>query len=183
MLAEPGKLARQVLSVVSTVQYAEPGYLVYVPEGTLVGQRFDADRASLVGAPFSIAASVRYFYSTSQGRFATAPGAIAYHTNVDRERLVWIDRTGHETGTVGPPGVFLSMRISPDGGRALFSRAQLQVRTFDLWLSDFERGGEQRLTTDVTSEAGRFLWTVQRRRREPVRSSAPRRCGFRRTAA
>jgi Tol biopolymer transport system component len=159
MLAAPGEAPRQILSVVSNVQYVDPGYLVYVREGTLVAQRFDAERAAVVGAPISIAASVRSFYSTSQGRFATASGgAIAYHTQLDRERMVWIDRTGRETGNVGAPGVFISMRISPDGGRVLFSRAQPQIGTFDLWLTDFERGGEQRLTSDVTSEVS-GIWS------------------------
>jgi serine/threonine protein kinase/Tol biopolymer transport system component len=153
MLAEPGKEPRQVLSVVSPAQYVEPGYLVFVREGTLVGQRFDVERAALSGAPFSIASSVRYFYSTSAARFATAPGgALVHHTYVDQERLAWIDRNGVETGAVGPTGTYISMRISPDGGRVLFSRAQAQMGTFDLWMTDVLRGGEQRLTADPTSE-------------------------------
>jgi dipeptidyl aminopeptidase/acylaminoacyl peptidase len=153
MLAEPGKEPRQVLSLVSPAQYVEPGYLVFVREGILVGQRFDVDRAELFGAPFSIASSVRYFYSTSAARFATAPGgALVHHTYVDQERLAWVDRTGAEIGDLGPAGTYISMRISPDGGRVLFSRAQPLIGTFDLWMTDIARGGEQRLTSDLTSE-------------------------------
>ena len=152
MLAEPGKPPRQVLPDASNAQYAEPGYLVFVREGTLVAQRFDASRAELQGAPFSIAASVRYFYSTSAARFATASGALVYHSYLDQDRMTWVDRTGRENGDVGPRGVYISMRISPDGGRVLFSLAQPRIGTFDLWLTDLARGGEQRLTSDPTSE-------------------------------
>jgi Tol biopolymer transport system component len=153
MLAEPGKEPRQLLALVSNAQYVEPGYLVFVRDGLLVGQRFDAERAEVTGAPFSIASSVRYFYSTSAARFSTAPGgALVHHTYVDQERLAWIDRSGAEIGEVGPAGTYISMRISPDGGRVLFSRAQPLIGTFDLWMTDVARGGEQRLTSDLTSE-------------------------------
>jgi len=153
MLAEPGKEPRQVLSVVSGAQYVEPGYLVFAREGTLLGQRFDAERAEVSGAPFSIASSVRYFYSTAAARFSTAPGgALVHHTYVDQERLVWIDRSGREGDALGPTGTYISLRIAPDGTRVLFSRAQAQIGTFDLWMTDVSRGGEQRLTSDLTSE-------------------------------
>jgi Tol biopolymer transport system component len=96
---------------------------------------------------------VRYFYSTSAARFSTAPGgALVHHTYLDQERLAWIDRSGRELGSVGPTGTYISLRISPDGGRVLFSRAQAQIGTFDLWMTDVVRGGEQRLTSDPTSE-------------------------------
>ena len=158
MLAEPGKEPRQVLSLVSNAQYVEPGFLVFVHDGMLVGQRFDIDRAEVTGAPLSIAPAVRYFYSTSAARFATAPGgALVHHTYLDQERLAWIDRTGAEVGDLGPAGTYISLRISPDGGRVLFSRAQALVGTFDLWMTDVARGGEQRLTSDLTSEVS-GLW-------------------------
>ncbi len=158
MLAEADGSARQLLTAVSNVQYVEPGYLVYAREGTLVGQRFDAGRAELTGAPFSLAASVRYFYSTAAARFTAARGALVYDTSFDRDRLVWIDRSGHESGTVSTPGRFISLRISPDGSRLLFSRGQPQIGTFDLWMADLDRGGEQRLTSEPTSEVG-AVWS------------------------
>jgi hypothetical protein len=72
MLAEPGRPARQLMSGVTNAQFVEPDYLVYAHEGTLVAQRFDADRAVMIGAPLSIAESVRYFYSTGVARFGAS---------------------------------------------------------------------------------------------------------------
>ena len=153
MLGSQGAPPREVLSVVSNIQYVDPGYLVFVREGTLVGQRFDPDRAELSGTPFSIAGPIRYNYSTSAARFATAPGGlIVFHAGFDKERLVWVDRNGSERGTVGDTGIYGQLKISPDARRLLFSRGTPQVQTSDLWVTEFERGGEQRLTSDPTSE-------------------------------
>ena len=158
MLAEPGRPAKQLMSGVTNAQFVEPDYLVYAHEGTLVAQRFDADRAVMIGAPLSIADSVRYFYSTGVARFgASRSGAVAYHSHLDAERLVWFDRSGHESGEVAS-GLFITLRISPDGGRVAFSRAAPRIGTFDLWVADLERRTEQRLTSDPQSEV-RPVWS------------------------
>ena len=57
MLAQPGKPPRPVLPGVSSVQYVDPGYLVFAREGTLLGQRFDFANGRVAGEPFSIARS------------------------------------------------------------------------------------------------------------------------------
>ena len=152
-----------MLPVVSSVQYVEPGYLVFVREGTLVGQRSTPTRAEIVGAPFSIASSGALFLLDQRCAIRDGAGRRtgAITPYVDQERLVWIDRTGHERGNVGPTGTYISLRISPEGGRVLFSRAQPQIGTFDLWVTDLERGGEQRLTSDLTSEVN-GVWQPRR---------------------
>jgi Tol biopolymer transport system component len=152
MLAEPGRPARPLMSGVTNAQFVEPNYLVYAREGTLIAQRFDADRAVMVGAPVPIADPVRYFYSTGVARFAVSrSGAVVYHSHLDAERLVWFDRSGRESGEVAS-GLFIALRISPDGGRVAFSRAAPRINTFDLWVADLARRTEQRLTSDPQSE-------------------------------
>jgi len=158
MLAEPGRPARPLMSGVTNAQFVEPDYLVYAHEGTLVAQRFDVERAVMIGAPRPIADPVRYFYSTGVARFgASRSGAIAYHSHVDAERLVWFDRSGRESGEVAS-GLFITLRISPDGGRVAFSRAAPRIGTFDLWVADLGRRTEQRLTSDPQSEV-RPVWS------------------------
>ena len=49
MLAAGGEAAREVMQVQSNVQYADPGYLMFVREGTLLAQRFDATTGLRVG--------------------------------------------------------------------------------------------------------------------------------------
>ena len=66
--------------------------------------------------------------------------------------MVWLDRLGHEMGTIGEPAEYPRLRLSPDGGRVLFSRSQPRIGTYDLWLFDGGRGVEQRVTMDRLSE-------------------------------
>jgi Tol biopolymer transport system component len=153
MLAEPGKPPRALMAMLSAVQYADPGYLVFSREGTLLGQRFDWKTGRLSGEPFAISEHVRYFLSTTSAAFALSrSGTLAYQAQDDVHRLVWIDRTGREVGTVGPPGGYMSFSIAPDGRRVFFDRARPGIGTPDIWSIDLERGMETRITSEVGAE-------------------------------
>lgn len=65
---------------------------------------------------------------------------------------MWIDRTGREVGTIGPPGGYVSFSIAPDGRRVYFDRTQPGIGTPDIWSFDLERGVETRITSEVGSE-------------------------------
>jgi dipeptidyl aminopeptidase/acylaminoacyl peptidase len=153
MLAEPGKPPRLVMAVASTVQYVDPGYLVFVKEGSLLAQRFDRRSRTLSGVPFSVAERVRYFMSTASGSFAASRGgSLAYQVHDDVHRLVWFDRSGRELGTVGTPGKHHDVRISGDGRPILFDRAVEDLGTYDVWSFDAGRNVETRVTSTPDSE-------------------------------
>ena len=153
MLKEPGRPPRLVLAAASMVQYSDPGYLVFVKDGVLLGQPFDARSGRLSGRPFSIADHVRYFMSTAAGSFATSRGgALAFQPRGDVDRLVWFDRTGRELGTIGKPAEYLGVRIPADGRPVLFDRARADLGTFDVWSYDVERNVETRVTSSPDSE-------------------------------
>ena len=144
---------RAVLEAASMAQYSDPGYLAFVKESTLLGQRFDAQSGTLSGVPFSIAERVRYFMSTGKGTFATSRGgSLAYEPQDDTHRLVWFDRSGREAGTIGTPAKVNSVRISRDGRPILFDRGQEDLGTFDVWSFDAERSVETRITSSPESE-------------------------------
>ena len=153
MLAEPGKPPRALMAMLSAVQYADPGYLVFSREGTLLGQRFDWKTGRLSGEPFAISEHVRYFLATCSAAFALSrSGTLVYQAQDDVRRLVWIDRTGREVGTVGPPGGYVRFSIAPDGRRVFFDRARPGIGTPDIWSIDLERGVETRITSEVGAE-------------------------------
>jgi dipeptidyl aminopeptidase/acylaminoacyl peptidase len=153
MLGEVGQTPREVMPALSNAQYVEPGYLVFARESSLIGQRFDTSSGHVTGEPFSIADPVHYMFSTSATTFTTSrTGVLAYQSHLEEGRLVWLDRTGRELGTIGEPTGYLRVRISPDGRSVLFSRQQPRLGTYDLWTLDIERNVEQRLTSDRTSE-------------------------------
>ncbi|HET9793266.1 MAG TPA: protein kinase [Thermoanaerobaculia bacterium] len=143
MLAEPGKKPRPVMPMLSAVQYVDPGYLIFVKDGALLGQRFDSESGRVTGEPFSIAEQVRYFLTTGGAAFAVSrTGTLAYQSQGDVSQLAWFDRTGRELGSVGPHGRYVTVSISSDGRRALFDRARPGVGTWDVWSLDLERGTE-----------------------------------------
>lgn len=154
MLGERGRAPRPIASAVSNVQWVDPDYLVFAQEGVLVAQRFDLASERVVGAPVSIAEPVDRFLSTGRAMFTTSrTGTIAYHSYANVSRLVWVDRTGKEVGTVGLPGDYLNVRLSPDGATVLFDRTKPGIGTWDVWTADLVRGVETRLTSGPGSEA------------------------------
>jgi eukaryotic-like serine/threonine-protein kinase len=153
MLAEPKKQPRPIMAMRSTVQYVDPGYLVFAREGALLARRFDPGSGRVTGEPFSVAEHVRYFLSTGSASFAVSrSGTLAYQSQDDVSRLTWFDRTGQELTTVGPPGKYLSVSIAADGRRALFDRARPGIGTFDVWSFDLERGTETPVTSEPDTE-------------------------------
>jgi Tol biopolymer transport system component len=158
MLAGPGVEPRPVVAMASTFDYVDPGYLVFVRDGTLLGQRFDPVPGGVSGEPFAIAEHVHYFLSTGRATFAASrSGVLAYASESDRARLVWFDRSGRELGDAGAPSNYSRLRLSPDDREVLFDRAQPGTGTFDLWSLDLARGIETRLTSDPGTEIGP-LW-------------------------
>jgi Tol biopolymer transport system component/tRNA A-37 threonylcarbamoyl transferase component Bud32 len=151
MLADPGQPARELMPLLSAAHYVDPGYLIYAVDGALLGRRFDATGGAVLGEPFSIAQSVKYFLSTSVAEFsASRAGTLAYQTHHNEQRLVWFDRSGREVGTVGEAGEYKGLRFSPDGRRILFDR--LKSGAFDVWEMNLERQVETRLTLNPSSE-------------------------------
>jgi serine/threonine protein kinase len=130
-----------------------PGWLLFVRQGTLFGQRFDADRAALSGEAIPIANSVEVNQlMPGNAAFSTSlSGVIAYRdSRISPRQLTWFDRSGNALGTLGP--VFsdnlLHPQIAPDGRRVAFSRAV--DGNIDIWLFDPPR--LQRITTDPAEE-------------------------------
>jgi len=153
MYSAPGSPPRELLSAPSSMAFTEPDLLVYVQEGTLFGQRFDWRAGRLIGGPFPVADTVRYFRSTGGAAYATsAGGTLVYQSSDPVMQLAWLDRTGRELGTLGSPGAYLDLSLAPDGGKLLFSRTLPRIGTYDVWSYDIARGTETRITPSTNSD-------------------------------
>jgi Tol biopolymer transport system component len=124
-----------------------PGRLLFLREGTLMAQPFDARRLALVGEPVPVADRIGSF--RDGGYFSASANDVLVYRNADTDsQLTWFDRQGAVAGRASEPGGFRAVALSPDGARAVASRTNpLDTTKADLWLFDFSRGtGATRLT-------------------------------------
>ncbi|MGA9885002.1 MAG: protein kinase [Candidatus Acidiferrales bacterium] len=145
------------------VPFSAPGFgqlLFLTSDGTLMAQPFDARRLELTGEPVPVAEQIGSLLS--YGYFsASTNGVLVYKTGVGGvSRLTWFDRQGKNLGTAGEPGAYDTISLSPDGTRAIVSRADdpshMNVET--LWLVDFARGTSTRFTFG-SSSATLGIWS------------------------
>jgi Tol biopolymer transport system component len=130
-----------IVKAASNASYAS-GYLLYAREGTLLAQRFDPAKLEVVGDPVPAVPKVAlsnwhsfWNYSASEnGRLVTAP------VFAPPSRLVWLDRNGHEAGSVGEPAAFGSIRLSPDGRKIAVDVYDASREANDIWIYDSTAG-------------------------------------------
>ncbi len=155
MLAEPGHPARTIGPLTSRVEFISADSIVFSRDGQLVVQKIDLRSARMIGATRAIAPKVRYFISTAQANFAASPaGTLVWASERDVSQIAWFDRAGERTGTVADPGDILGLALSPDGHRLLFDRARPDLGSYDVWMSDLDRGVETPVTSDPDTEFG-----------------------------
>ena len=159
---------KAVLNVASSAVCAS-GYLLYVREGALVAQRFDAGRLAVEGEPVVVAPDLLMDERFSRGVFsASDDGVLAYQTGKGSTASVlrWIDRGGQVLGTVGEPAEYFdggTPEISPDGTRAAVSILDLRTGSSDIWLTDLASGTRSRFTAGG-GDKFRSTWSPDGRR-------------------
>ncbi len=137
----------------SAMVYAQPGYLLFVQDGALLAQRFDAAALQLRGEPVKIADGLAYFRTLGNAGFTvSAGGALAYHGSGDELHFGWYDRRGNTVDTGWPTENASTVRISPDAQRAAVDVIDPRTGTADIWFHDLSGGAPVRLTSDLASE-------------------------------
>jgi eukaryotic-like serine/threonine-protein kinase len=147
----------RIVAAISNVAYAPPGYILFGRERTLMAQPFDAGALRTTGDAFPVAGYVDFAEARIQSRFSVSQtGILAYTSGGARRenRIAWLDRSGKEMGTLGPPLAAQRLRISPDGGTVAVDRFDAAVGTFDLWLHDLARATDSRFTFDSANDRG-----------------------------
>jgi Tol biopolymer transport system component len=143
-----------LLQTDSGAVYTTPGYLLFLRRGTLTAQAFNADRLELSGEPFPVAEVTGTDYGQGSPAFsASESGVLAYRSTGRDLQLAWLDREGKQVGTVGPPGEYLNVALSPDERRVVIDRNDATLLTHDLWLYDLARGTASRLTFGPVDES------------------------------
>ncbi len=142
---------RRLVSTNANAAYAEPGYLLYRRDKTLVAQPFDRRRYVLSGEPHTLSDDVLYFPHVDRAIFSASNGEILI-TQTGKggslSQLTWFDRDGKPTDTVGTPGSYNNVRVSPDGRTVAADQTDPDGWNIDIWIYGPALGAATRLTFD-----------------------------------
>jgi Tol biopolymer transport system component len=126
--------------------YADPGYLLFVRDRTLVAQRFDAKAMKSTGEPVPLAEQIGTD-AVGLARFSVSrDGVLAFRTGESGNRLVWLDRSGKELSVLGEPGEYAEPSLSANGERLAFGIRDPRAAKEDVWIRDLARGVNSRFT-------------------------------------
>jgi Tol biopolymer transport system component len=152
---------KALVETLSDAEYSE-GHLVYLRDDTLMAQPFDLGKLAFRGEAVPVAAHVMSIGAQRRGVFSVSRnGMLAYQSGASggSEQLTWVDRSGKHLGTLGEPGSFNNIALSPDGKRAIVSLFDANARTFDLWLYDIARGLRTRFTFENSRTIQPVIWS------------------------
>jgi serine/threonine protein kinase len=139
---------------------SDSGQVLFVRQGTLMAQRFDAHRLELFGEAVPIAEQVGSYLD--YGFFsASSNGVLVYRSDAGQiYQLTWLDQRGQVLATVAEPGRYNSMALSPDGKRVAVSRTNPEnTPNWDVWLLDVARNTSTRLTYEQV-RASSPVWSA-----------------------
>jgi hypothetical protein len=137
------------------------GYLLWLRNGALVAQPFDAERFIVSGEAVTVANSIQILESPARMSpvSVSGSGTLIYGSSPEPHyQLTSYARDGKPIVTVGAPDAYLNLRISPDGQQVALIRKDSSARDGDLWLMDIGRGVPNRVTFEGANTAG-LAWS------------------------
>jgi Tol biopolymer transport system component len=155
LLSRIGSKEHKMLAtgLLSRAEFAKPGFVLYARDRSLVAQQLDSQKRTLIGEPITLVDPV--VTDGDNADFSVSlNGTLAYRSapGANLIRLVWVDRTGKELGTICDPADYRVMSLSPDGKRLAI------WRDLDIWMIDLVRNLATRVTFD-RSNNGSPVWS------------------------
>ncbi len=147
------KERKLLLTANSAPIYAEPGYLIYMRDKTMVAQRFDTGRLATGGEPVSLGEAPAPSAWTGAAVVSASNNGVlsSWGMGLPNTILQWYDRTGKPAGEIPvPAGRHEEVRLSPDGMRVAAVRRSA-VAASDIWLIDVDRPAPSRFTFGPSS--------------------------------
>ena len=178
-----GKINKRLLATNSNAIYtttaAGEGRLLFLRNGTLMAQPFNAQHLSLTGEPLRVADSVSGAEGNRGGFTASDNGTLIYASRSINQsnQLSWIDRTGRVLKHISVAGTDDSLRLtfdefpklSPDENQVLMELMDPNGNG-DIYMLDLARGARTRLTIDPgndrypiwSPDGTRIIWVSNR---------------------
>jgi Tol biopolymer transport system component len=150
--------ARRVAATRSYAVYVPDGFLLFIQDGTLVAQPFDAATLRASGKPIPVADRVAFNVGNGRGVFGASSSGVLAFRRASAAQLVWFDRDGNRLGRVGPAGEYLHFALSPDNTHIAAARLDPRTGTSDIWIIDVADGNARRLTFEG-ARAAHPLWS------------------------
>ncbi len=139
----------------------EAGHVLFVRDGTLMAQRFDARRCRITGEVFPVVEGVAFITGASFGVFSASQSDILMYQLAGAEQaseLVWTSRTGEPIDHLGDRADYYSPRLSPDGEHIAVEIADPRTSARDIWIYETSSGMPTRFTFDAADDKG-IVWS------------------------
>jgi eukaryotic-like serine/threonine-protein kinase len=159
------KQTKFIVAADANAAYAEPGFLLYYRDKTLLAQPFDAQNLTLKGEPVDLLSEIQYVRQVKKIAFAVSnaglllaqgggPGVVGY------SQAKWFDRSGKELGVLDKPGVYGNVAIAPNDLAVAVDRFDLpSVNNMDIWAyPSWHESTGKRLTFDPGYD-GAAVWS------------------------
>ena len=148
------KKAEKILDSDSEAQYAEPGFILFSRDGSLLAQPFNASSLKLSGEPVVVAQQVAFNAYRRSSQFAVSSSGLLLYapdSGMRMRQLSWYNlEDGNEIGKVGEPARIGDVSLSPDEHHAaavVWSGKSSSVTSDKaLWIFDLARSTSTRLT-------------------------------------
>ncbi len=152
------------------VQYAS-GWLLADLAGSLKAWKFDPDSGTITGDGVNLANGVTSDDISAAAAFSVSPAGLLLYQPTSSvatgDRHVWVDATGKQLAQISDPGLYSSVRLSPNGSR-LATPVSNEAGMTRLWVWDVVRGaraavspeapGFDEWTSPIWSPDGRSLY-------------------------
>jgi len=153
--------SKRLLAAETNALYSTSGDLLFVRQGTLLRQAFDAKRLTLSGDPSAVAEHIAVPI-TNVGAFSVSEnGVLAYRNGPavsGNFQLAWFDRMGKLVEAFGALGGYRGVDVSPDGKRITVHRHD--DNGGDIWLfQSVRRETMLRFTFDATQDNSSPIWS------------------------
>jgi len=144
------KETRLITSVDSNAVFVPPGFLLFGRQEKLLAQPFDVQKLRLTGEPFPVATEhvARWPRPPASSLFSASQNGVLVYLNAisPNTQLAWYKRDGARLGSIGEPGQYENMRISPDQTRLVLDRTDAQTAQNDVWTLQLSSGIFTRVT-------------------------------------
>ena len=145
-----------VLTADSAAAFAAPNQLLFVRQGTLFAQPFDPSSFQTTGKAITLATAV-----SSEGSapaFSVSDSVLTYLSGPSTDQqFAWFDRSGRLLQTIGPPGNYRGMDLSPDGTRIAVHRHEGD-NGGDIWVIE-PQGTLTRVTANPERDNQMPIWS------------------------